>query len=106
MTPRIKSILRGAFRGAGIAVLLGVSYCTFLQVTAQSRLRAVCSEIKPGTSLTGLSTFASAHGLRTPMGNSGDNYLPEFRTFNRSGCRVTIDRGVVTKSVYEVFEND
>lgn len=85
---------------AGALILGLVTYCGYGYATAQTRVRALCAEIKPGLPIASVRSFASSHGLRKPSQPSGINYLVETRTFGRSGCRVTFEDGIVKTSVY------
>lgn len=85
---------------AGLAILFGLSYCTYSFGSAESRMRTVCSDINPGMSASDLRRFASDHGLTAPGGDSGTQFLAESRTFGRWSCRVVLANGIVQSAEY------
>jgi hypothetical protein len=68
---------------------------------AESRMKALCPEIAPGTSFVALQEFAARHGLTPPRVQSGGTFLAETRSFGRWACLVTLEDGVVKKSEYD-----
>lgn len=85
----------------GVAILGGPSYCAYNFVSAESRLRSICSKIQPGMTIKELREFASVHGLSPePKKESGINYIVETKTYGRFGCKVTTETGFVKESEY------
>jgi hypothetical protein len=80
--------------------LLGIGYCTYMFGTAQSRMRDICAQMRPGTPATDLPAFAEAHGLTRPHQLAGVVFLVEQSTFGRFGCKVTIQSGAIQSSEY------
>jgi hypothetical protein len=84
----------------GLLLLGGLGYYVYGFASAESRLMALCADIKPGTSVEALRELALAHGLKTPRGE-GINYLVETKTFGRYGCKVAVENKVVKESRYD-----
>lgn len=84
----------------GLALIGSVAYCVYGYGTAETRVQAVCAEIKPGMSIPELRRFAKEHGLSLPTLDSGVTFLVESRTFGRYGCEVTLESGAVRTSKY------
>ena len=78
----------------------GLSYCSYGYMSAESRLRELCAEIRPGMSFRELQDFSVQHGLHPPTNKVGMNYLVEKRTFGRYGCAVRLEDSVVKESRY------
>lgn len=88
--------------GMAFALLLAgsVSYCSYGFLSAESRVKGLCAEIRPGMPLSELKAFSARHGLRAPTKPSGINYLVESRSFGRYGCEVLLESGSVRTSRY------
>jgi hypothetical protein len=84
----------------GLGLIGSIGYCAHGYGTAETRIRAVCDRIKPGMSWSELRTFATEQSLKAPTRETGVNYLVEWRTFGRYGCKVTLQNGVVRASEY------
>lgn len=84
----------------GIALLLGVGYCSYNFGTAETRVRSLCPQIRSGLSLVELQTFSKQHGLGPGKPHDGINYLVESKTLGRHGCRVVVESGLVQESTY------
>lgn len=84
----------------GLALVGGVSFCSYNFMSAEGRVRGLCSEIRPGMSVAALREFAQAHGLGPSPQDPGVSYLVESKTFGRFGCRVGIEAGVVREVEY------
>jgi hypothetical protein len=98
----MRSIRRTVNLVGGIAILGALLYVFGGFFTAPSRLRSVCAQIHPGTTLTQLQVLADAHGLNTLHEVAPVLFLVEARTFGRYGCRVEFRGPVVSKAEYEV----
>jgi hypothetical protein len=89
------------FSIVAVAALVGyIAYVAYGYGTAESRVRGMCAEIKPGMAVAQLRRFAEARGLSAPSRESGATLLAEKRTFGRFGCKVTLQDGVVRASEY------
>lgn len=88
-----------AFILGGI-VLSSAVYSAYIFLSAESRVRTVCAQIKPGTSLASLRAFAEQHGMRKPTRDNGVDFVVERKSFGRFGCMVTMEGGVVRKAEY------
>lgn len=99
---RLKKV-KITFRRVGLGFLLaligGVTFCTYNFASAEKRVRGLCAQIQPGMSLQELQAFASNHGL-VPQPHEGLSYIVEARTNGRWGCKVIIEQGVVKASEY------
>jgi len=85
----------------GVLVLAGISYVFYSFISAEGRLKEVCSQIKPGMPVAELRAFGKKHGLGPqPSGESGVHYMVESRTFGRYGCKVTLEAGIVKSADY------
>jgi hypothetical protein len=85
----------------GIAILGALLYVFAGYSTAPNRIRSVCVQIHPGTTLTELQALAVAHGLTTPHEVAPVLFLVEARTFGRYGCKVEFQGSVVSKAEYD-----
>lgn len=92
-------------RVSGLLVVFGIlwlgAYYLYGYLTAATRLAALCAAVRPGTSVAELKTFGTRHGLIGHTAESGEIFLVEKRTFGHYGCRILIERGVVTQSAYK-----
>jgi hypothetical protein len=84
----------------GGIVLSGAAYSAYIFLSAESRVRSACAQIKPGTSVASLRTFAEQRGMRKPTRENGVDFVVETKSFGRFGCMVTMESGVVRKVKY------
>jgi hypothetical protein len=84
----------------GIVILSGISHCTYNFVSAESRVRAVCEQIRPGMAVDQLREFVAAQGFFPEPKESGVSYVAETRTYGRFGCEVVAEAGYVRKATY------
>jgi len=89
----------------GVLVLAGASYVFYSFVSAEGRLKEVCSQINPGMNVSELRDFGKKHGLGPqPSGESGVHYMVESRTFGRYGCKVNLEAGIVKSADYNLAD--
>ncbi len=99
------SVLRRVLHVVGFFIAAGIVYVFYGFVTAEDRIKEVCSQIKPGMPASELRVFAGKHGLGPhPPSESGVNFLVESKTFGRYGCKVELVDGIV-KDVEYNFSN-
>jgi hypothetical protein len=96
------SKFRRAINLSFIILVMGcVAYFIYGFATAEARIKEVCSQIKPGMSISQLRIFGVEHGLTPqPRNESGVNYMVESKTYGRFGCKVVLEAGVVKNSEY------
>lgn len=82
------------------ATVAALGYGLYAFGGAESRMKALCPEITPGTSFAALEEFATRNGLTPPRAQSGGTFLAETRSFGRWACLVTLEDGVVKTSEY------
>ena len=88
-----------------VLVLSSTSYVFFSFISADGRLKKVCSQIKPGMPVAELRAFGKKHGVGPqPSGESGVHYMVESRTFGRYGCKVTLEAGIVKSADYNLAD--
>ncbi len=83
-----------------VALLSGVSYCTYNFASAKKRVKALCDQITPGMSVAQLSEFSRKHGLTLPRSDSGITYITESKTFGRFACEIQLSNGIVVDAQY------
>jgi hypothetical protein len=95
------NLFRRTLKLIGVLVLAGASYVFYGFVSAEGRLKEVCSQIKPGMSVADLRNFGKKHGLGPGApGESGVHFMVETRTFGRYGCTVILEAGIVKDAKY------
>ena len=99
---RLVSLRRTINATVGLALLGGLTYCSYGYLTAGSRVRATCASIPLGASPHQLLQFGALHGLNVPPGDykNAVHTLGETRTLGRYGCRVHMVNGVVAQVDY------
>lgn len=85
---------------AGILMLAGMSYYIYIFASAESRVRLICNQIKPGMSVEQLRQVASSNGMAPEPKESGLSFVVETKTFGRYGCEVITEKGFVKESTY------
>ena len=96
--PKLRRILNSVF---GLLLLSGISYCTYNFASAESRVKDLCSQIKPGMSVSELKAFGSEHGLGPqPRNESGISFMVESKTYGRYGCKILLEAGNVKTAEY------
>ena len=96
----IRPLRRVAAIAVGALILGGAMYYVQGFVTAETRIRAACAAISPGSTVDAARRVAASYGLAPPLTRTGINYVVDPRTFGRYGCRVEIGDGVVQSSTY------
>lgn len=96
----MQSFFRAASKLFTLLTIGGAAYYIYGFATAERRIKEVCSQIKPGMSMSQLQTFGVEHGLMRAHNKSGINYLMESRTYGRYGCKVVLEAGVVKDAEY------
>ena len=95
--------MRGAINILGGLLLLGVViYYVSNFVTADTRVRNLCSKVTVGMTTDNLNAYAGRVGLGPPARSSGTSFLVESKTFGRYGCRVEATDGVIRSAKYDV----
>lgn len=85
-----------------LALVGGISYCSYNFASAEKRLRATCAQIQPGMTVDQLNQFRVDHGLGPmPPKSSGTAFLVERKTFGRYGCKVNMKDGLVTEAEFD-----
>lgn len=85
-------------------IIVGLSYCTYNFISAESRMRAACSKIQPGMTIESLQAFISAHDLFPQPQESGVHILTETNAYGRFRCKLTTNAGVVKEVVYSSID--
>jgi len=84
-----------------LALIGGISYCSYNYASAEKRLRGTCAQIQSGMTVDQLSEFSESRGLGPlPRHSSGTVFLVEKKTFGRYGCKVTMKDGLVTEAEF------
>ncbi len=95
------SVFRRILHVVGFFIAAGIVYIFYGFVTAEGRIKEVCSQIKPGTPVSELRAFVDKHGLGPHLlRESGANFLVESKTFGRYGCKVELIDGIVKNVEY------
>lgn len=95
------NLFRRILKLMGVLLLAGASYVFYGFVSAEGRLKEVCNQIKPGTSVADLRAFSKKHGLVPgTSGETGVHFMVETRTFGRYGCTVILEAGIVKDAKY------
>lgn len=89
------NIFRRILHIVGLLMAGGIVYMFFGFFTAEDRIKEVCSQIKPGMSISELGAFGAKHHLTLPHSESGVNFMVEGKTLGRFGCKVDMEAGVV-----------
>jgi len=84
----------------GVTILVGISYCSYNFLSAESRMRAVCNQIQQGMTVKQLQEFVSIHGLIPQPKKSGTSFVVETKTYGRFGCKVITEAGFVKEAKY------
>lgn len=85
----------------GVLILSIICYTFYNFITAEQRIKQICSQINPGLSMSGLKDFSVNHGLNPPPNReSGVVFMVEYKTFGRYGCQITLENGSVKKVEY------
>lgn len=78
-----------------------VAWFFVMLATAESRVRALCSQVQ-GMPLAELQAFAAAHGMWPRPGEAnGTTYFVEGKTMGRFGCTLVMEGGVVKSATYK-----
>jgi hypothetical protein len=84
-----------------LVVAGGFAYYCYGYVTAEARVKEICSQIKPGMPRGELEAFGTTHGLRSRnLPESGIYFMAETRTFGRYACKIVLERGAVKEAEY------
>ncbi len=95
------SAFRRILHVVGLFIAAGIVYIFYGFVTAEDRIKELCSQIKPDMPVSELRAFADKHGLGPHLPReSGVNFLVESKTFGRYGCKVELMDGIVKKAEY------
>lgn len=84
----------------GLPIVLGIVFFTYFNVTGADRMKAVCSQVTPGTTQAQLKKFALEQGLGGSPVDTGVAFLSDPRSYGRHTCKVTMAAGVVTVAEY------
>lgn len=85
----------------GILIVGYITYFLYHYATAESRIRALCNQIKPSMTLLQLNMIAKEHGMSKISNNqSGIHFMVENITFGRYGCKIIFEIGVVKNAEY------
>ena len=85
-----------------VAVTSGISYCTYNFLSAEDRVKELCSQIKPGMSLEELRSFSEKNALGPePNVEGGITFIFERKTYGRFGCKIIMENKIVRESSYD-----
>jgi hypothetical protein len=97
----MKKFRRTFYVSISLLIMAGLVYLFYGFSTAEGRVKAACSQIKPGISISQLSVFADEYGLSPrPRNEAGINYMVEKKSYGRHGCKVMLEAGVVKAVEY------
>lgn len=84
----------------GLPAVLAVVFFTYFNATGEERMKAVCSQIAPGTTRAQLNTFVRDYGLNGSIVDAGTGFLGDPKSYGRHTCKVTMQAGVVKTAEY------
>ncbi len=84
----------------GLLLLGSMAYCSYNFVSAEKRIKGLCSKITQGLTIAELRMFTSKNRLGPEPKESGISFIVERKTFGRWGCKVELVNGVVVSSEY------
>lgn len=84
----------------GLPIVLAIIFFTYFNLTGEDRMRAICSQVKPGMTGAQLKQFVLDNRLNNSGAVAGTSFLADSRSYGRHTCRVTMDAGVVKEAEY------
>ncbi len=82
-------------------LLAGAAWYVVNFIWAESRVKALCSQIKPGMPMAELKAFGLQHGLGPQPGKEfGIVFMGERKTNGRYSCKIFLEAGVVKTAEY------
>ena len=97
--------MKRTFQLLGICLALFIGYFMYSLMTGQERVTALCSQIKPGTTIEELRQLADNNGFNPPSSlldsKSPRTYLAESRSMGRHVCAVELENGAVKATRYQ-----
>ena len=84
----------------GLPIVLAIIFFSYFELTGEDRMRAVCSQIKPGMTGVQLKQFVLDNRLNGSGADTGVSFLGESRSYGRHACKVTMAAGAVKAAEY------
>ncbi len=85
-------------------VILFVGYMSYIFynfVTAETRVKSLCAQLRPSMTLQQLNTFGVQHDLYPQINaQAGVHFMVEKKTFGRFGCKILLEAGAVKSAEY------
>ncbi len=88
----------------GMPAILAISFVTYFSATGEKRMRAVCSQVQPGTTHAQLKQFAAENRLGVPAENTSHIMLEDARSYGRHACQVSLSAAVVQHAEYKLVD--
>lgn len=88
---------------AGICLLLGMSYCTYIFGTAETRVKKLCPQMI-GMPFDELTVFGQRHGMNKPSTKNGTTIMVEIKSYGRWGCMVEMKNGKAIHVEYSFLD--
>jgi hypothetical protein len=96
MTPLAKGL--GAL--FGLPIILAIVFFTYFNRTGEDRMRAICSEVKPGMTQAQMDRFVLDKRLDGFAADKAVNVLGDPRSYGHHTCKVTMEAGTVKAAEY------
>ncbi len=84
----------------GLPIILAIIFFTYFNLTGEDRMRAICSQVKPGMTAAQLNRFVLDNRLNESGAAKGVSLLGDPRSYGRHTCKVTMEAGAVRAAEY------
>ena len=84
----------------GLPIILAIIFFTYFKLTGEDRMRAICSQVKPGMTGAQLNQFVLDNRLNGFGADKGVSFLGDPRSYGRHECKVTMEAGAVKAAEY------
>ena len=85
----------------GIVFLSSLGYCGYRYATVDNRVRAACSQISAGMTMSQVKVIASSKGLEARSRVSDFSFVVAPETMGDVGCRLAWKSDLVASSQYD-----
>ena len=85
----------------GLPIVLAIIFFSYFELTGADRMRALCSQVKPGMTGVQLKQFVLDNRLDVSGAAKGASVLGNPRSYGRHACKVTMEADAVKAAEYE-----
>lgn len=84
----------------GLPIILAIIFFSYFNLTGEDRMRAICSQVKPGMTAAQLNQFVLDNRLNGSGTDKDVSFLGDSRSYGRHTCKVTMEAGAVKAAEY------